>query len=394
MKHPDVVIVGAGLAGCSLAWHLAADTRVLILEQGDQPGAEASSQNAGMVRRMGEDPAERALSARSFAFYEDPGEDWVDTPPSRRVGAVLGLAWDPFQLHESVAALRAAGVRVECLKQPALVAPALADAPLTAAWYLPDERVADAHALLSGFLGGARRRGAAVRCRSRVTGLMLDKGRVVGLRTESGDVAAGRVVLAAGAWSAHLAAQAGLRRPLMPLRRTLLQSDPHPLSRPDHPWCWIDDVGVYVRPEGGGWLCSPCDEAVDFPDVGADSWGALTDDQRARAVDKLERYLPALADARLARGWTGLRTFAPDRAPVMGPDPEVDGLWWAAGLGGFGVTCSYAIGEAIAEWMRGRAVPWLQRSAVAPGRAMPRRWPIRPQGALTDARLIDAVIPS
>ena len=110
---------------------------------------------------------------------------------------------------------------------------------------------------------------------------------------------------------------------------------------------------------------------------------------RAIAFDKLGR-LPTLTGLRLAGGWTGLRTFAPDRRPILGPDPELPGLHWAAGLGGFGVTCSYAVGEAVATWLRGQTLPWLDAAPVSPARAFPRRWAIRPQGDLGTARLIDA----
>ncbi|MBW1880350.1 MAG: FAD-binding oxidoreductase, partial [Deltaproteobacteria bacterium] len=283
-ERAEVVVVGAGLAGCSVAWHLAPSFDVLVLDQADQPGVEASAQNAGMVRRMGEDPWERALALRTVAFLEDPGADWADLAPSRKVGAVMGLARDPTHFHDATAHLRARGVRVEVCDRPGEVAPALRDSPLQRAWYLPDERVADAHALLTGFLRGARRHGARVRCGERVLGLRVERGRVVGVDTASGPVAAGCVVLATGAWSAHLAQTLGLHRPLVPLARTLLQSAPHPLSHPDHPWSWIDDVGIYVRPETGGWLCSPCDETVSFPAPGPGSRGPVDPYHRALAT--------------------------------------------------------------------------------------------------------------
>ena len=83
-----------------------------------------------------------------------------------------------------------------------------------------------------------------------------------------------------------------------------------------------------------------------------------------------------LHNLRFTGGWTGLRTFAPDRRPFLGADPELDGLWWAAGLGGFGVTCSLGIGEALGAWMRGEDVPWLRPQGVSPGRALLSRWPV------------------
>ncbi|MCB9687374.1 MAG: FAD-binding oxidoreductase [Alphaproteobacteria bacterium] len=385
--NPDVVVVGAGLAGLATAWHLAPRARVLVLDQGEQAGAEASAQNAGMVRRLGEDPYERALAVRTAAWLSDPGEDWEGRAPSRVVGAVLGLARDPQHLHDGVAHLRARGVAVAQPADPVGVAPILAGSPLTAAWWVPDERVADAWSLIQGFLAGLRRHGGALRTRTRVLGLRTDAGRVTGVDTDQGPIEAGRVLLAAGAWSAGLVAPLGLRRPLIPLRRTLVQTLPHPASRPDHPWVWIDDEGVYARPEGGGWLVSGCDEAVDPPSGGPGSRGPLDPALAALALDKIARFLPALADARVAGGWSGLRTFAPDRRPVLGEDPELAGLWWAAGLGGFGVTCGYAVGEVVATWMDGRTVDWLSPRGVSPGRAFPTRLLVRSGGVIGEGEL-------
>jgi len=385
MAAPDVVVIGAGLAGCSVAWHLAPHRSVLLLEQGEQPGAEASAHNAGMVRRLGEDPYERLLAARTAEWLEDPGEDWADREPSRRTGALLGLTRDPAHLHDAVAHLRSRGIAVQRCDRPGDLAPALEGSPLSTCWYLPDERVADAWSLVDGFLAGARRHAARIRCDVQVLGLRRDGDRVSGVETDDGRIDAGAVVLAGGAWSGPLAAGIGLRRPLVPIRRTLLQTAPHPLSAPAHPWCWGDDEGLYARPEGGGWMVSSCDEVVDVPAPGPGSRGPVPDLPRARAADRLTRLMPALADARFVGGWTGLRTFAPDRRPVLGADPDAPGLWWAAGLGGFGVTCSYAVGEAVASWMRGEELGWLAPDAVSPGRPMYSTMLIRPTGDLHDA---------
>lgn len=398
MEQADVIIVGAGLAGCSVAWHLAGRGlgRVLLLEQGAQPGTEASAQNAGMVRRLGEDPYERALAIRTAAFLADLPDDWSDLAVSRAVGAVLGLAHDPAHLHDAVAHLRARQIRVEAIRgegELARLAPALAGAPLQAAWHVPDERVADAHALLTGFVRGARARGATLRCGVQVRRLLTAGDRLVGVETDQGPIGAARVVLAAGAWSGWLARAVGLHRPLIPLRRSLLYTAPHALSTPDHPWCWVDDVGVYARPEGAGWLVSGCDEAADAPPAEGGSRGGLEAFPQALAMDKLARFFPRLAGARPLGGWSGLRTFAPDRRPVLGADPALEGLWWAAGLGGYGVTCAQAVGEVVAAWICGEAVDWIDAAGVSPGRPFPRRWPIRTTGDLERPVLISADLP-
>lgn len=365
MSVPDVLIVGAGLAGASLAWHLrrrAPGLRVELLDQAAQPASEASAQNAGMQRRLAHDPVERAFACRAAT--------WLAAPPNeafaaaiRRVGGVIALERDADWIHEAVADLRSRGVRVDANgPRP----PALHGAELSGWWSVPDEAVLDGTLLTRALLDGLRPELGV-----RVHGLRQAGGRVVGLDTDQGPRDAGLVVLATGAWSASLARSHGLDRPLIPLARHLLQSAPHASSSPDQPWVWVDDVGVYARPEGGGWLCSPCDETALEPSPGPGSAGPVDPLVRALAHAKLATHLPALAEVRFARGWTGLRTFTPDRRPMLGADPALPGLIWATGLGGFGVTCAMAAGELIADLLEGRPTPWVDAQTVRPDRPFP-----------------------
>jgi len=298
---------------------------------------------------------------------------------------VLGFGRDPHHLHDAAAHLALAGVPHHWRDDLGDV-PALAGSPLLGGWWLPEERVVDPWAVLQVLLATAKDRGATVR-RGAVDRILVGDDGVRGVEVEGERVDAGAVVLAAGAWSEPLGRTAGVARPLVPLRRTLLLTEPCPHAVADHPWCWIDDEGVYARPEGGGWLVSGCDEAVDRP-LGPESRGPVDAFPRALALDKLERWFPRLP-RQVRTGWSGLRTFAPDRRPVLGADPAVPGLWWAAGLGGFGVSCGLAAGEAVAAWMNGRTVPFLRPRGVSPGRPMLRRFLIRPTGDLSGAEPLD-----
>lgn len=392
-----MLVVGAGLAGLSVAWWLrASGARVRVVDMAGQAGAEASSDNAGMLRRMGEDPYERTLALRVHALLTAPPTAALADPLlSRRTGAVLALAHDPFHLHDAVSGLRARGVALHGLDGPQLaeVAPAMAGAPVVRAWHLPDERVVDAGLLIAAMLSDLRREAGpgsfSLHPATRVDRLWAEGGRLRGVEVAGERWPADAVVLAAGAWCRGLVAPLGLDRPLIPLRRTLVQAE-DPGRPAHHPWCWVDDVGVYVRPEGTGWLMSGCDEALDPPEAGRPgSRGAVGVHARALAMDKVARWFPALAEVRPIGGWTGLRTFAPDRRPVLGADPALPGLWWCAGLGGFGVTCGLAAGEAVAAWLGGASVPFLSDPpAVSPGRRFFRRWPIRPTGDLARTRLV------
>jgi D-arginine dehydrogenase len=389
-KKPHILVVGGGLAGCSVAWHLASEARVTVLEQGAGPGLEASAQNAGIVRLVGEDPLERALARRTQSLLEDPPEDFDGLELSRRVGGILALNRDRHALHDAAAHLREEGVRIEACDRPPDLAPALAGSPLPFAWYLPDARVADPAAMISGMLRGVHRHGGVLRPGTRVMGVLREAGRAVGVQTSAGPLHADAVVLATAAWSPELARLIGVDRPVTPLVRSAFASAPHPLSSPDHPYCWVDDEGIYIRPWQGGWLACPCDESVGAAPVGAGSTGTATDRQAQLTQARIARFFPTLGKLALTTGWTGLRTFAPDRRPVIGPDPEVDGLWWAASLGGYGLTGSIGVGEALADWLLGRDPGWLDRPRVSPGRPMLTRWPIYPEGVHGEARLIGA----
>lgn len=368
-----MIIVGAGVAGASAARSLARRHDVLVLEQGAQAGAEASAQNAGMVRRLVTDEVERALACRSVELLPAWVEDGLPEGAFRQTGAVLATVAEGERaeaLQAAVSALRARGIGVEASSGAALqeLAPALAGAHLARAWWLPEEGLLDAHAVVQTGLAVARRLGGRVERERRVGALRVEGGRVIGVQTAEGPIYAEQVLLATGAWGAWLAATAGLRRPLVPLARHLLHSDPHPLALAQHPYCWLDDAGLYVRPEGGGWLLSPCDETPLPPPAGAGSAGSVAPEMRGLAMEKLERHLPAIAGARLSGGWTGLRTFSPDRRPWIGPDPDLAGLWWLAGLGGAGVTCAFSAGEAICAAMEGARVPGLDLASLDPGR--------------------------
>jgi D-arginine dehydrogenase len=359
---------------------------VLVLEQADAPGMGATSQNSGMIRRMDPEPCDRALAQRTHHFLTEVAPDWGKHDLSQISGAVLGLVRDPLWLNNAVVHLRAHGVVVE-QADPGSV-PALEGSPLVAAWSLPEERVTHGPSLVNTFLERAQAQGAVVRTRSAVHQLLVEQGRCIGVMTAEGPIHAGTVVLAGGAWCGRLAADAGLQRPLIPLRRMVGVTAPDPISVDTHPWCWLDDVGCYIRPRDGAWLASPCDEVPEPPPPGAESTGSPTASQWQLFHDKVLRYFPRIGRLDVSRGWTGLRTYAPDRRPLLGADPELPGLWWAAGLGGSGLSSSWGVGEALAAWFDGQHTPWLDATGVDPGRSQLRRWPILPDGDPGRATLI------
>ncbi|MAY79425.1 MAG: hypothetical protein CL930_01430 [Deltaproteobacteria bacterium] len=385
--NPDALIVGGGLAGSSAAYHLSSLGSVILLEQSAFPAQGASKQNAGMIRRMAAEPCDRALAQRTFHFLNEEAPLWDNPPSSQVTGAILGLVRDPLWLHNAVGHLRAHGVTIEATETNQIPA-ALKDAPLVAAWTLPEERVADAPSLVQAFLRKAKTQGASVHTGAHVQRLLIEEGQCVGVVTNDGPIYAGLVVLAGGAWCAHLAKKAGLHRPLIPLRRMVGVTALDPMATDTHPWCWLDDVGCYVRPKNGAWLACPCDETPVVPPTDFESMGEPTEKEWALLQGKLQRYFPSIARLGVTSGWTGLRTYTPDRKPLLGADPELPGLWWAAGLGGSGLSGCWGVGEALATWISGNETNWLDPAGLNPARKQLSRWPILPEGYPDHARLI------
>ncbi|MCA8943698.1 MAG: FAD-binding oxidoreductase [Planctomycetes bacterium] len=356
---PDILILGAGLAGTSLAWHLAGRARVRVLEQGPQPCAEASAQNAGMIRRLVPSARERAWACRTHERLAERLPDWADADPFRRTGSLIALGdADSSEAHALEAAaigLRERGVGVERVGGAELVrhAPAFAGSAVAHGYWIEDDGVCDPHALGAGFVRGALRRGVRFDFDTRVDRILTVGDRVVGVEAGGETIHAGHVVVATAAWTPRLVAPLGIERPLLPFARHLFFSEPHALATQEHPWCWIDDAGVYVRPETGAFLCSPCDETLVEVSPGPGSRRAVQPLGRAIAHDKLERWLPALRDLRLHQGWVGIRTFTPSREALVGPDQDLAGLFWMTAFGGFGVSCAFGAGETAADRLTG-----------------------------------------
>jgi len=221
----------------------------------------------------------------------------------------------------------------------------------------PDDAVVDPHALLAIFLQRARDRGVSVRFGQRVTGIEVREGRVVSVRTADSELDASAVVVASGAWAGEVAGLAGSRSvPIEARRRHLFRAT---LTSPRAPtpfvptqFVWDEESGVYFKPEGDRWLVSPCDATphpAGVPEVDAE--------KQELVAAKLERRFGALGDWAVGPGWACLRTFAPDERPVIGPDACVRGLFWVAGLGGHGVTASWAVGRFAAEVFLGVRAP-------------------------------------
>lgn len=343
-----ILIVGGGIAGLATAWWLARRgvQDVLVVEAGPRLGAQATAQNAAILRTPMPDRVGEELGCEGAEFLRSPPAGFASAPLLDPCGLLLvaergsegARIWAERlarRTHVDVRELDTAGLHAH--------APHV-NAEDARSFLLPREGRIDVPMLVAAFERGAREGGVRFELRARVRELLPD---ARGVRLHDGRVLeADRVVLAAGAWAAPLAASAGSRIALQPTRRHLLVTRTSRRVDPRWPVVWRDDEPFYARPEAGGMMLSACDEEPIDPD-------ALTAEPRELVrTHALARQFLRLDDPlEPARFWAGIRTNAADGRFAIGPDPDVAGLVWVGALGGHGITCAEPVGRIAAEWI-------------------------------------------
>ena len=357
-------MIGAGFAGASVAAALtqAGVRSGLVLERELLPGTHASGRNAAMARQLEADPLLRKLAIQGVQRLR--AKTVAGCPVLRQSGGLYLTHGEPTLAAEWCAQLHQQCVSAELLSavKARQSFPFLSAFEFDSAAFCSTDGIVDIHALLSDLLAEARQAGFEIITDCACESLIVDGSVVRGVRTPRGEVGARTVVDAAGAWAGCLGRESA-PLPLKRLRRHLFVSGDSGLLPDDAPLVWDLDVGYYVRPEGAGLLLCPCDETErppEIPEVDPEAEDLL--------VDKLLKYAPGMANITLRRSWACLRTFAPDRLPIIGWDPDIDGLFHVSGLGGFGMTTSLAVGDIASTLIRGGVVDWIEVGAFSPRR--------------------------
>lgn len=349
-RTADIVIVGGGIVGCSAAYHLAVSGagRVLLLERADAVGTGSTGRCAGGFRFQFSSEVNIRLSQASvpmiLRFSEEHGlplDVWQD--------GYLFLVREEERWQEYVASAelqRGLGVDARLLapEQAAEIAPGISLDSMIGATFCPEDGIADPAGLTQGYVTLARRAGAEMSLGEDVLDVLVDHGRVTGVRTASGEVAAPVVVNAAGPWAGALASTAGVSLPLTPIPRNVVTTGPFP-GVPERRTLVIDAAtSFYLHREADGVLMG-----MGSPDEGA-SFDLTPDDAfiAEQIVPTAVRVFPPLEAAGLRSTWAGLYEMTPDRHPIIGASP-VEGLLLANGFSGHGFQHAPVVGKLLAE---------------------------------------------
>lgn len=354
-RATDVVVIGGGISGTAAAYELArAGARVTLLEQGSLASMASGWTLAG-VRQSGRHPAELPLATAAVARWEHLGEELDAEIEYRREGN-LRLARSPEEvrvIEKIVAEQRDLGLDLTYLPDNAAVrevAPAIAESVLAAS-YCPTDGHANPIATVQAFAMAAARHGTTLRTGTVVTAIDTSGGRVRGVRTPNGDIAADVVVVTAGVYTARLCAPLGLDLPIQVSQVAVVQTVPLPpllrqvLGTAGADFAGRQEVGGRFRLTGGGQLLPHRLEDRDHDDdlvlpPAADIVAALT-----RGIE----VLPALGEAGVARVWGGLLDMTPDALPIIERVPQVDGLVIAAGFSGHGFCLGPVTGHIVRD---------------------------------------------
>lgn len=342
----DVAVVGAGIAGAGFAASLNG-ARVALIEAESRPGHHATGRSAAILLRNYGNAAIRALTRASVPLFEGADPELFPHPLLSPRGLLYVAdeagkdAFDKLLAYDD-------GLEPITREEALARVPALRSERLAQAALERDAADIDVASLHQGFLKGAARKGATLLADAPVTHASRE-GNIWRIETKQGVVEAPVLVDAAGAWADRVAGLAGAKPlGLVPLRRSMAVLPPDP--RFDiRSWPLIADAaeGWYAKPEAGRLLVSPAEEHP------AEPHDAFADDMvLAEGLDRFERHMDWPV-TRVERSWAGLRTFAPDRTPVVGFDAELPGFFWLAGQGGYGIQTAPALSLLAAKLCAG-----------------------------------------
>src|SRR2546421_885557 len=336
MESADVVIAGGGIMGCALAYQLAKrDVDVILLER-DTLGSQSTGRCAGGVRQQFSMEANVRLQRLSVRLFQDFEQETGHPADFRQIGYlfVLTLPQQVEDFHNNMEMWHLAGLTEARWVDPteaARMVPVLNVDDVLGCTFCPTDGIVSPADVTSGYASAARRHGARLKEGVEVTGIDVASGRVQGVRTSAGDIATRLLFNCAGAWSSSIGRMAGLEIPVLPYRRHIAVTGTFPAVPRNNPMTVGFQSSFYFHPEGDGVLMGMSDRSEPPGYVTEVNWGFLE-----KMFAQAEHRAPALVGAGIKTAWAGLYETTPDHQAILGPVPELEGFWCAAGFSGHG----------------------------------------------------------
>jgi len=363
----DVVIIGGGCMGASVAYHLSRRglTDVVLVERETMLGTGSTGRNAGGVRHQFSNDANIRLSIESIGLLERFADE-LGHPIDFHQDGYLFLLSSPSSVEtfrRNVALQRSLGIDVEWLDadQAARLVPGLDASGVLGATFCGRDGIADPNSVTMGFAKAAQAVGVAIERGVEVTGIRVEGGRVAGVDTTRGRIDARCVVNAAGPWARRIGAMAGADVPVDPIRRHIFIAATA-LIPPSHVMVIDFETTFYFHREGGGLLFGMGERGETSTFDTTVQWDYLP-----QVIEVAVTRLPSLADASISHAWAGLYEMTADGNPIIGPAYGVDGLYLINGFSGHGFQHSPAAGRLLADIITGRD-PQFDLSPFSPDR--------------------------
>ncbi|MGZ3534755.1 MAG: NAD(P)/FAD-dependent oxidoreductase [Thermodesulfobacteriota bacterium] len=347
-KTADVVIIGGGIIGLSIAYHLALKKagRIVLFEKG-QLGEGSTSRCVGGIRTQFSTETNIRFSLESLKTFERFKDEFGVDPEFKRIGYLfLATTEEEVEIFNQNAKLQKKfDIPLEFLNGEEIGArwPYLRTDDVLGGTFCSWDGYAGPSEVLSGFACCARSLGVKIYEGTEVLGISLVRGKIHGVKTRHEEILTDVIVNAGGPYAASIGKMAGIEIPIKPLRRQVFVTAPFHFTGDTIPLTIDFQRGWYFRREGDGFLLSgPLDLEPSF-NLSVD-YEAMAD-----ASEKAMYRVPILERARIARGWAGLYEISPDHHAILGKVPEVEGFILANGFSGHGFQHSPAVGKVIAE---------------------------------------------
>ncbi|MCI0354852.1 MAG: FAD-binding oxidoreductase [Acidobacteria bacterium] len=353
MQAADVVIIGGGIVGSSIAYHLteAGCRDVLVLERETHQGKGSTGKSMGGVRAQFSTPVNIQMSLYSIPFY-DSFEERLGHPSGYRAQGYLFVATSEAHLaylranYERQVAMGLKTARLVYADDITRMFPQLRADDILGGSFCSTDGFVDPYSAMVGFMTCAAQQGARLWRDTEVTGIARNGDRITGVETTRGPVATGAVVNAAGPWAAQVARMAGVDLPVEPLRRMLVPTEPFDGFPRTAPMIIDMSNGFHFRPEGLGFLMA-WNDPEETPGYRTDFDPNFVEKVLTRAASRVPCFEEVAVNPK--RAWAGLYEMTPDHHPILGAAPGVSGLFFANGFSGHGVMHAPAAGKIVAD---------------------------------------------